>query len=351
MTGELNPEMFRLARDSRGLTQGELAESAGVAQGTISKLELGLKDVAADALDRIANALQYPTSFFFQDEHYRGFGISVIFYRKRASTLQKHVRRLQAQINILRIHAKIFLRDVTLETPGDIQQFDITEFPGTPADIAAMVRASWKLPAGPIRNLTGMIENAGGLVFRFPFGTNDIDAISQWPDDMSPLFFVNTQAPADRARFSLAHELGHMVMHQTVSETMESEANQFAAALLMPEGDVRHQLHGMTIEGAFKLKPYWRVSAASIIKRSRDLDCIKPNRYEDIYRRFTQLGYRQSEPFEIAAEEPLLIKKLVESHFEQGSFTVDELARMTHLHTDEFRMRHMGHNGSLRIAL
>src|SRR5690348_6188107 len=244
MRGEPNPEMFRLARDAKGFTQGELAEASGVAQGTISKIEWGANNgLSDDALNRIAQALGRPTSFFFQDEHYRGLGISVIFYRKRVSTLQRHVRRLQALVNILRLQAKAMLAEVTLSTQYDIQQFDITEFAGRPADVAAMVRASWNLPAGPIRNLIGTIENAGAMVFRFPFGTPDIDAISQWPDDMPPMFFVNASAPADRARFSLAHELGHMVMHLSASETMEDEANQFASALLMPESDIRHQLH------------------------------------------------------------------------------------------------------------
>jgi Zn-dependent peptidase ImmA (M78 family)/transcriptional regulator with XRE-family HTH domain len=250
-----------------------------VAQGTISKIELGTKDISEDTVNRIATALKYPPSLFRVDEQYRGLGISVIFYRKRASTLQKYIRRLQATINILRIQAKAILRDVNLTTPNDIQAIDITEFPGTPADIAAMVRGSWKLEGGPIRNLIGTIENAGGVVFRFPFGTNDIDAISQWPDDTPPLFFVNAQAPADRARFSLAHELGHMVMHQNASETMELEANQFAAALLMPEVDIRSHLHDMSLQKASSMKTYWRVSMAAIMKRARDLECLSEQRY------------------------------------------------------------------------
>lgn len=347
----LNHEMFRLGRDSRELTQGELAEASGVTQGTISKLEAGEQDVGEDVVGRIADALRYPPSFFRQPERYNGFGISVIFYRKRASTLQRHIRRLQAQVNLRRIQAKTILRDVTLNTTYDIQQHDISEFPGTPADIAAMVRANWKLTAGPIKNLVGLIENAGALVYRFPFGTTDIDAISQWPDDLPPLFFVNSQAPADRARFTLAHELGHMVMHLSASETMEDEANQFAGALLMPEVDIRHQLHDMSIERAFKLKPYWRASAQAIIRRARDLNCMDETRYGTIYRRFSQLGYRQSEPYPIADEEPQLVKQLVEAHFNQGAFTVDELARMTHLYPDEFRSQYLGHSGSLRLAL
>ena len=347
--GDLNPEMFRLARDSRGHTQEELSRLSDVVQGTISKLELGIKEVSFETVERLARALQYPVSFFYLDEKYRGMGISVIFYRKKASTAQKHIKRLQAQINICRINAKALLREASLDTPADIQQYDITEFPGTPADVAAMVRASWKLPAGPIRNLIGTIENAGGLVFRFPFGTSDIDAISQWPDDMPPLFFLNSSAPVDRARFSLAHELGHMVMHQSASETMEVEANQFAAALLMPAQDIRSQLHGMSLELAAKLKPYWRTSMISLVKRARDLECLAPARYTSLCMYFTKLGYRQSEPYPIAHEEPKLISKLISAHIESG-FTPEEMARIMHLEFEEYRTRY-DQNKSLRLAV
>ena len=96
--------------------------------------------------------------------------------------------------------------------------------------IAQMLRANWSLPAGTVRKLMRAIEEAGGIVVKLPFATRDIDAISQWPSDMPPLFLVNSVSPPDRLRFSLAHELGHMVMHRAATETMELEADRFASA-------------------------------------------------------------------------------------------------------------------------
>ena len=348
MTVEINPEMVRLARDARGLTQEELSEASEVAQGTISKLELALKQVGDDTLQRIAGSLHYPTSLFYLQEQYRGMGISVIYYRKRASTLRKHTRRLQAQINLCRIQAKAILSSVELRTRYDIQYTDISEFPGTPDDIAAMTRAGWNMPRGPIPNLTSAIENAGGIVFRFPFGTKDIDAISQWPDDTPPLFFINAQAPADRTRFSLAHELGHMLMHQGASETMEHEANRFAASLLMPEEDIRSQLHSMSLERAGKLKPYWGASMKSIIFRAHTLECMTDYKYTSLLKQYSKRGYQQSEPFPIEREEPKLISRLIAEHMNNG-FTHNELATAMHLYPDEFQSQYTN-QAVLRLA-
>jgi Zn-dependent peptidase ImmA (M78 family)/transcriptional regulator with XRE-family HTH domain len=346
----LNPEMVRLARDSRGMTQTDLAKAADVAQGTISKVELGEKEVASDTVDRLGIALHYPPSFFFMDECYAGFGISILFYRKRASALQRYLRQLQAQVNICRIHAKLLLRDVSFETPADIQRIDISDFSGTPEDIAKMTRAAWKVPAGPVRNLTALIENAGGFVFKFPFGTTDIDAISHWPDDAPPLFFVNSQTPPERARFSLCHELGHMVMHIGPSDTQENEANRFAAAFLMPGSDIRSQLLEITIEKAFAMKPYWRVSAGAIIKRAFDLECMSDHRYRGLYLRYSQLGFRKREPSPITGEEPQLVKQLVSAHIQDGGYSPAELAKAIHLCDDEFQQSYLG-RGNLRLVV
>lgn len=50
---------------------------------------------------------------------------------------------------------------------------------------------------------------------------------------MPPLFFVNVTIPADRVRFSLAHEIGHIVMHQLPTDDMEREADRFASFALI----------------------------------------------------------------------------------------------------------------------
>ena len=89
---------------------------------------------------------------------------------------------------------------------------DLAEF-GTPEKIATLVRQMWNLLPGPIGNLTRAIEAAGGLVLKCDFGTSKLDAFAQWPSGMPPLFFVNKSAPADRYRYTLAHEIGHIVMH------------------------------------------------------------------------------------------------------------------------------------------
>lgn len=54
-----------LARQSRGMTQGELAIKLGIAAQQLSKWELGEVSPSVDNACKIMNALQAPPAFFF----------------------------------------------------------------------------------------------------------------------------------------------------------------------------------------------------------------------------------------------------------------------------------------------
>ena len=78
----------------------------------------------------------------------------------------------------------------------------------SPDEIAQLIRKEWDLGLEPIPNLVATIEDAGAVVLIRDLDTRDLDAVSAWPRGGRPLFLVNAAATADRARFSLAHELG-----------------------------------------------------------------------------------------------------------------------------------------------
>jgi Zn-dependent peptidase ImmA (M78 family) len=87
---------------------------------------------------------------------------------------------------------------------------------------------------------------------------------------------------ADRSRLSLAHELGHIVMHTAPDddEKMESAAHRFAAAFLMPASDIKPYLISPRLSTLRRVKAYWRVSIKALIKRAFDLALITPSQYK-----------------------------------------------------------------------
>src|SRR5690606_12170407 len=95
----------------------------------------------------------------------------------------------------------------------------------TPNEAATMLRAAWRMPIGPVRNLLRWVESAGVIVVEEDFGTHRIDGMSQWAGDHA-VIILNTVLPTDRKRLTIAHELGHLVLHsQYVDLDVEEQAN------------------------------------------------------------------------------------------------------------------------------
>jgi hypothetical protein len=51
---------------------------------------------------------------------------------------------------------------------------------------------------------------------------------------MPHVIVLNRQQSADRMRFTLCHELGHVIMHTFPTPEMEVEADKFASCFLLP---------------------------------------------------------------------------------------------------------------------
>lgn len=324
----VNNEMLILAREAEGYTVRELAEALGVNHSTLSRYESGLSPVPEEFIQILAYKLDRPLSYFYRKA--KRYGATGNFHRKRSTTPSRFLKTLHARINEVRLQAASLLEWAELETENEFFRLDQREF-GGPAGVANELRRLWQIPDGPICNITDCIEGAGGVVFSCDFNTPAIDGVSQWPIDdpsMPPVFFINSEIPGDRSRFTLAHELGHIVMHHLPSPNMESDADQFASEFLMPQDDIIEELQDITIEKAADLKVRWKVSMAAIIRRARDLNVISGARYLNMVKRMSALGYRKCEPIPLPQEEPALFDAIFNVNRIDLGRTDDELVEL-----------------------
>jgi Zn-dependent peptidase ImmA (M78 family) len=135
---------------------------------------------------------------------------------------------------------------------------------------------------------------------------------------LRPVIVVIAGAPGDRLRFNLAHELGHLVMHQTIRDDLselEREANLFAAELLMPESALRQEIvPPVTLPTLSALKLRWRVSVQALIRRAYDLEIITVRQYKYLMHQLTERGWRLQEPINLAVpiEKPRALRQIAE---------------------------------------
>lgn len=328
---KVNPSMVVLAREYRGYTQEELARKIFVGQARIAKLEGGIQTDVPDVLfESLCEALGFPAEFFHQETDLIGFGSSAYFYRKKADLSAADRRRIHGVVNLLRINIRQMLSFVDLEPSRNLPRLDIEEYGGSAEKVAQAVRAFWTLPEGPIKHLTSLIESAGVIIVPCEFFTRSMDATSLRLAEMPPLIFINSQIPGDRWRFTLAHELAHLIMHDIPHEEMESEADRFAAELLMPEIEMKAQftrLPNLRLQDLSNLKSYWKASMGALLKRAGDLGFLSDNQRRYLWSSMSKLGYRTQEPNPIPKEEPKTYQKVLRYFTNELQYSLEDFSR------------------------
>ncbi|WP_395107597.1 helix-turn-helix domain-containing protein [Actinomadura sp. SCN-SB] len=318
---EANPHLLVAAREALGLTQSQLASRLSrlegnrskISQGYVSRVESGALTVTGERLALFAEALESTADLLASEAKLWSLGEGCLYHRNRKSTKASTLRVLHARINLLRLYlhriaglAGRSLPEFTWE-PVRVGGMD------GPDDAARAVREALHLGEGAVESVTEIAESMGALVIPMSLGGREVDATSLHPHGEPPLLVINTDAPTDRQRFTLAHEIGHIACAPDAGEDPEEMAQAFAAELLVPAHQVRADLKAMPLTPArlLQLKATWRVSAAALLHRAVDLGAITESRYRAINAQISALGWRTGEPEPLPTERATVVPGLV----------------------------------------
>lgn len=317
-------ERIRLAREACRLTQHELADLSEVPPGTVSRIESGSLNPSGEAVERIAAATGFATSFF-----YRGPlpDVDEGFFRRLKKGSAKDAKQFRAQVRqvveLVQIaEGQLKLPPVTVKPVRDVCSLDEVE------EIAQEVRAYLGVGSrDPIPNFIRAIERAGVVVVRLPTHLDDHDGFSVWPDsafDGRPVIAITAGHPGDRDRANIGHELGHLVLHtyrrNIDPDIAEREAWRFAGALLLPrEAAEEIMTPPITLQTLKGVKAHYGTSIAFNIKRARDLDLIGQQHYVSLRKQLHARGWYKTEPVEVTSEKPVLMPKIVDCMAGEGS--------------------------------
>lgn len=344
-------QILQLARESRGLSQTQLAHSAQVTQGTISFLENGMMEINETLLQKLATALDYPTSFFRRQTSL--YNPNNYFWRKRSKVPGKAIKQAEALMNIYKMGIETMLKSVDLPDTT-LFNWDVTK-DGTPEEAAKQLRKVWRLPKGRIDNLTTVAENNGVLIIHVDYGISELDGLNIHTTHRQPIIFLNRDKPSDRMRLNLAHELGHLILHcdspVSTERDVETEAFAFASELMMPADEIRPQLSNLDLAKLADLKRHWKVSMAAILMWAIKLSFVPPQRALSI--RKALAPYRLQEPANLSfpRETPKLLQEVIDAHLNDLGYTMENVASLACLYDKEFQERFMPYYQDGRIRL
>lgn len=321
-------EALRLAR---GLTQVELARLAGTSQGKISKVERFGESADQDWWLKITAALNVPAEIIAVPPT---LPADVrIFHRKRKSTPKKSIAKLEATIELL--HSSISRLFKTAEV--SLSKMSLEGGFVTPQEVASDMRQSLGISKGPIADLFEVIEMMGVYVLRWPLEEWKIDGLSSWPPGGQPLMLISNHISPERQRFTAAHELGHLVMHNREATPWEErEADAFASSFLMPKEAVKEDWpQSPDLVTLMTIKKKWGVSLSALIRTGYDANLLCDEDYKYLNIKMSMLGFQKSEPESMTQESPTQILKRIEALLSEGR-SIEDLSRRTHMNSEEF---------------
>ncbi|WP_234418447.1 XRE family transcriptional regulator [Dongshaea marina] len=232
-------ERLRLARLLNGYTLQELGDAVAVSRQSIHQYESDIRAPADDVWNALAEFLRVAPNFF-------GLPLSgdvkpeQCHFRKRQTTPAGVKNRVQAYSTTLEqlvteLHNYLDLPENRFNLIDNDKIPELT--PPVIEKIAEGARVRWGLtPDAPIDNMINVVENQGAIVTYFDGVSDKIDALSV--NRKYPIIIRNTaKESVCRMRFDLAHECGHLIMHnglETGCKKTEREADAFASAFLFP---------------------------------------------------------------------------------------------------------------------
>lgn len=337
MNTPFNGDRLKKARIYRGLTVAELAERVGCQRQTLSMYEIS-KSQPTDKITvaRIAKELDFPVKYFYENPDV--FTSGTVYFRSLLTTNKKYRSEQIVKMDYLsQIYSLLqdyvaFPEFEPLDLPNDV----------TPEQAAYALRDAWGLGRGPIENLISIVEEHGILVTSFSTSTNDVDAFSQFMGATNtPTYIIaysNNKTSAARIHFDIAHELGHICLHEWSEDiediskeefkSKEREANDFAAAFLLPEETFKKDAERgpQTITYYKQLKKKWKVSIAAMVRRSEKLGIISADDYQNLIRVMQRRGLRKEEPLDdiLLTASPALLKTSVNILLQENVFTTSE---------------------------
>lgn len=329
----IDRNMLKVAKDLRRLSNKDFANLLGCSEPKIRKI---LTDesypINQEDFSHIVEKLDLPASFFSNADNLFPIQTCDIFYRSAARIKAEYRNANEAYTLLAKRINLYFERKLTLPKFNfpelEIFEADHSEFS---ANTANNLRGCWGLGIQPINNIIALLELKGIRVFRLPFETKQMDALSFFDDQSgSPFVFLNDFKSFERQRFDAAHELGHMIMHKDnkaeYNRTKESEADQFASEFLMPyQGFMGNLPKNLSIQSMIEYKKYWRVSLKAINYKCNKLKLISEWSYKNNSIRINSYGYHINEPEPTYSDQSLLFTKILKVLSSEDNFSVNKM--------------------------
>ncbi len=350
MTSEESSIGIRIERGRKasGLSLRALGEQVGISHTAVSKYEQGLVIPSSSMLIKLSRALGVRIEYFLRPETYE---LSNIQYRKRQGLTKAELSAIEFDVmdqveRQLELESLLPLPENKLDK-WHYQSSKIANNYSDIEEIADEARSNWHLGLSAISNFVDIVNEKGiRIIFTKVENPAKFDGLSAMIGD-THLIVVAKNVTGDRQRFTIALELGHLVLDKRISPDLDIEkaCNRFAGAFLLPKTSVIERLgrsrKDIDIAELSILKAEFGISMVGILYRALDLGIISSELHRRMMIDFRKNGWNKTEPGEqYPAETDYVFQQLVFRALSEEYIGPSKAAELLGVSIDEFNEMH-----------
>ena len=338
-------ERLKSARKMAGLSMETLAQKAKsvVTKQAIGKYEKGLMNPSSNVLMELSRVLEVKPDYFLRSPKIK---LSDLEFRNKSILRAREWEIIKHKtVDFLERYAQIeeiLGARVSFNNPIQGKNRQVRDLSDVEC-AAIMLRRTWNLGTAPISNLMETLEYKGIRIFEIETRKR-FHGISGCSDS-TPVIAVRAQDELVRKRFTIAHELGHVLLEFPDTDnpkTLEKRCHDFAGALLLPEVTIKAELgkhrDGIALMELQKLKGIYGISIQAIMHRAERLGIIRAYTYRKFCIMVNQMGWKKKEPGSYERKEKAnRFKQLVYHAAAEEVITFSRAAELLNVPLSEFR--------------
>ena len=339
---------IKQARKMAGMSLQELSDSLNnlVTKQALHKYEQGIMNPTAEVLIALSKSLNVKPEYFLKKDI---INLSNISFRKKASLSGKiedsiiekakdYIERFFELESILGIQSTFVnpLIDIVVKSKSDTSK------------AASLLRDNWNLGNNPISNLVETLELKGIKVLLID-DVDEIDGFSFLAGNSIPVVIINTRSkPIERIRFTLIHELAHVLLSFEDKQTIENKeieklCHHFSSSFLIPSEKLIEMIGGqyrsyINIKELISIKEYYGISIRAIVHRLLDMGVISQTYYQRWMIFMSKTYGQKNEPGKYLGDERLrLFEQLLNRALAEDLISISKAASLMNVSINQIR--------------
>ena len=280
---------IRNSRIQKGYSLQEVAGKIGVTKQMINKYEQGISMPTSDKLIAFSKLFGQKVDYFFQKPEVE---IGEINFRKKSKFSNKKVNSLKEEIRI-QIENYLYIENICNLNSAFVNPLTECSI-NSKADIidaTEVLRKAWNIGNDTIHNIIQLLEDKEIKVIEVEEETSLFDGLATVVDEKYYVIVVNKSMPIERKRFTLLHELGHLLLplNHFIEKEQESYCHTFASEMLLAQrnvtiefGDKRNQI---SLNELKNIQEKYGISISAIVYKLVEAKIISQEKLTGFYKR------------------------------------------------------------------